>query len=188
MARAPVKTREDLPEHLRELWDRMVTYGPFENQAGVMANRLPIFEHTWRLLTQLSTEAVLPKRYLELAIVAVSLVNQCDFCVAQHGPKLEVEGISRDGAQALLDWQSHPELTDVDKLVVEYSIAVTSNWHRIRDAMFERLRTHFSEAQIVELTWRIALCGAFNRFNDVLQVEVVEEPSLSGSVPSVASN
>ena len=46
----------------------------------------------------------------------------------------------------------------------------------------------YSEAQIVELTWRIALCGAFNRFNDVLQVEVMEEPSLSGSAPSVASN
>jgi alkylhydroperoxidase family enzyme len=56
--------------------------------------------------------------------------------------------------------------------VVEYAIAVTANWHRIRDAMFERLRTHFNDGQIVELTWRIALCGAFNRFNDVLQVEV----------------
>jgi len=33
----------------------------------------------------------------------------------------------------------------------------------------------------VELTWRIALCGAFNRFNDVLQVEVPEE-----TVPAVA--
>jgi uncharacterized peroxidase-related enzyme len=174
MARVTVKTRDDLPEHLRDLWDLMVTYGPFESQAGAMANRLPIFEHMWRLLTQLSKEAVLPKRYLELAIIAVSLVNQCEFCVVQHGPKLAVEGISLKGAETLLDWQNHPELTDVDKLVVEYAIAVTSNWHRIRDAMFERLRSHFSEAQIVELTWRIALCGAFNRFNDVLQVEVSE--------------
>ena len=56
----------------------------------------------------------------------------------------------------------------------KYSVAVTSNWHRIRDAMFERLREHFSDGQIVELTWRVALCGAFNRFNGVLQVEVVD--------------
>ncbi len=49
---------------------------------------------------------------------------------------------------------------------------MTANWHRIRDTVIDRLRAHFSEAQIVELTWRIALCGAFNRFNDVLQVEV----------------
>ncbi|MEH2509453.1 putative peroxidase-related enzyme [Nitrobacteraceae bacterium AZCC 1564] len=172
MARVTLRRRDDLPEHLRPLWDRMTVYGPFEGQAGAMANRVPIFEHTWRLLTQLADDAVLPKRYLELAIVAVSLVNQCEFCVAQHAPKLAVEGITPEGAAQLLDWEKHPELTEIDRLVVEYSIAVTSNWHRIRDAMFERLRAHFSEAQIVELTWRIALCGAFNRFNDVLQVEV----------------
>ena len=42
---------------------------------------------------------------------------------------------------------------------------------RIRDKMFERLRAHFSEAQIVELTLRIALCGFFNRFNDALMID-----------------
>ncbi|MGM4964391.1 carboxymuconolactone decarboxylase family protein [Tardiphaga sp. 1201_B9_N1_1] len=172
MARVTLKRRDDLPDHLRPLWDRMTTYGPFAEQAGAMAQRLPIFEHVWRLLTELSDEGVLKKRYLELGIVATSLVNQCEFCVAQHSPKLAVEGITPDGAANLLDWEKHPELDEVDRLVVEYAIAVTSNWSRIRDAMFERLRAHFSEPQIVELTWRIALCGAFNRFNDVLQVEV----------------
>ncbi|WP_398479343.1 carboxymuconolactone decarboxylase family protein [Tardiphaga sp.] len=172
MARVTLKRRDDLPDHLKPLWDRMVSYGPFAGQAGAMAQRLPIFEHMWRLLTDLSDEGVLKKRYLELGIVATSLVNQCEFCVAQHSPKLAVEGITPDGAANLLDWEKHPELDEVDRLVVEYAIAVTSNWSRIRDAMFERLRAHFSEPQIVELTWRIALCGAFNRFNDVLQVEV----------------
>jgi uncharacterized peroxidase-related enzyme len=172
MARVTLKRRDDLPDHLKPLWDRMISYGPFAGQAGAMAQRLPIFEHMWRLLTDLSDEGVLKKRYLELGIVATSLVNQCEFCVAQHSPKLAVEGITPDGAANLLDWEKHPELDEVDRLVVEYAIAVTSNWSRIRDAMFERLRAHFSEPQIVELTWRIALCGAFNRFNDVLQVEV----------------
>jgi alkylhydroperoxidase family enzyme len=37
--------------------------------------------------------------------------------------------------------------------------------------LFERLRAHFSEAQIVELTLRITLCGFFNKFNDALQIE-----------------
>jgi alkylhydroperoxidase family enzyme len=36
------------------------------------------------------------------------------------------------------------------------------------------LRAHFTDAQIVELTWRIALCGAFNRFGDILQLDVEE--------------
>ncbi|MGA8319152.1 MAG: carboxymuconolactone decarboxylase family protein, partial [Bradyrhizobium sp.] len=72
----------------------------------------------------------------------------------------------------LLDYKDHPELDSIDKLVVEYAIAVTNNWNRTRDEIFVRLREHFSEAQIVELTWRTALCGAFNRFNDILQFDV----------------
>ena len=70
-----------------------------------------------------------------------------------------------------------PELDAVDKLVVEYAIAVTNNWNRTRDEIFTRLRAHFTEAQIVEMTWRTALCGAFNRFNDILQLDI--EPGVA---------
>ena len=37
--------------------------------------------------------------------------------------------------------------------------------------MLLELREHFSEAQIVELTLRITLCGFFNRFNDELIID-----------------
>ncbi len=59
-------------------------------------------------------------------------------------------------------------------MVVEYAIAVTNDWNKTRDELFSQLRAHFSEAQIVELTWRTALCGAFNRFNDILQFDIEE--------------
>jgi uncharacterized peroxidase-related enzyme len=172
MSRVSIKTRDDLPAELRPLWDKMTTYGAFEHQAGVMAQRLPIFKHMWSLLVDLAGEAVLSKRYLELALVTVSLLNKCDYCVSHHAPKLAIQGVTEQGAARLLDFQDHPELNAVDKLVVEYSIAVTNNWNRTRDEIFARLREHFSEAEIVELTWRIALCGAFNRFNDILQLDI----------------
>jgi len=60
------------------------------------------------------------------------------------------------------------------KLVVEYAIAAWEHPGRIPDSLFDRLRRHFSEAQIVELTLRITLCGFFNKFNDALRIE--EEP------------
>nr|WP_246700459.1 carboxymuconolactone decarboxylase family protein [Variibacter gotjawalensis] len=161
-----------MPADLHPLWDKMTTYGPFEDQAGVMAQRPPIFRHTWALLTELADEATIPKRYLELCLVTVSLINRCTYCVSHHTPKLAIQGVSEEGAERLLDYADHPELDAVDRLVVEYAITVTNNWNRTRDAIFDRLREHFSEAQIVELTWRIALCGAFNRFSDVLQIGV----------------
>src|ERR1700689_2949185 len=172
MSRVSVKTREDLPAELRPLWDTMTTYGAFENQAGVMAHRPPIFKNVWSLLLDLANEAALPKRYLELALVTVSLLNKCTYCVSHHAPKLAIQGVSEEGAERLLDYKDHPELDNVDKLVVEYAIAVTNNWNKTRDEIFVRLREHFSEAQIVELTGRTAVFGAFYRFNDILQFDV----------------
>jgi uncharacterized peroxidase-related enzyme len=177
MSRISVRTRDELPEALRPLWDRMKSYGDFENQAGVMAHRAPIFRNMWTPLTELSDEAVLSKRYLELCLVTVSLINKCDYCVSHHTPKLAIQGMSEAGAARLLDHANHPELDDVDKLVVEYAIAVTNNWGRTGDAIFTGLKQHFTEAQIVEMTWRTALCGAFNRFNDILQLDI--EPGVA---------
>ena len=172
MSRVTIKTRTELPPELHALWDKMTTYGAFENQAGVMAQRPPIFKHIWSMLIDLADEAVMSKRYLEIGLVTVSLLNKCDYCVSHHAPKLAIQGVSAAGAERLLDYKDHPELDDIDKLVVEYAIAVTSNWNKTRDEIFSRLRQHFSEPQIVELTWRIALCGAFNRFNDILQLDI----------------
>src|SRR3569623_136640 len=98
MSRISIKTREDLPEALRPLWDKMPTYGAFENQAGVLAHRAPIFTHMWSLLVDLASEGMLSKRHLELALVTVALLNYCDFCVSLHAPKRAVQGGSGEGA------------------------------------------------------------------------------------------
>ena len=90
MSRISIKTKEDLPAALRPLWEKMQSYGAFENQAGVMAHRPPIFKNTWQMLTELAEERVLSKRHLELCLVTVSLLNQCTYCVSHHAPKLAV--------------------------------------------------------------------------------------------------
>lgn len=156
----------------REVYDASGTYGSFESLVSVMANRPPILEHTFGLLMDLKSEGVLPARYLELALVTVSKLNECTFCVSNHTPRLNASGISMTAAENILQYEDVEEFDAVDRLVIEYAIAVTQDFHRVRDSMFEHLREHFDDAQIVELTWRTALCGAFNRFNDVLQTEI----------------
>jgi uncharacterized peroxidase-related enzyme len=149
-------------------------YGPFRNQVAVFAHVPAALRHLMPLLLELRAAATLPKRYLELAIVTVSKLNACAYCVAHHTPFLAVEGVSPAGADRLLDYREHPELDDTDRLVVEYAIAAWECPNRIPESLFERLRAHFGEAQIVELTLRITLCGFFNKFNDALRIE--EEP------------
>ena len=47
-----------------------------------------------------------------------------------------------------MEWQNHPELTELDKLVVEYTIAAWTHPHRLREQMFDRLRAQIGRAHV----------------------------------------
>lgn len=171
MARVRSIPASELPPELAAIYERFAgEYGPFRNQAAVFAHVPAALHHLMAMLIELREAATLPKRVLELAIVTVSKLNACQYCVAHHTPFLVVEGVSVAGVDRVLDYRDHPEFDDRDKLVVEYAIAAWERPNRIPDALFERLRGNFSEAQIVELTLRITLCGFFNKFNDALSI------------------
>lgn len=175
MARVRDIEPDELPPDLAAIYREFAgSYGPFRNQVAVFAHVPAALRHLMPLLLELRAARTLPKRYLELAIVTVSKLNACDYCVAHHTPFLAVEGVSPAGAERLPDYRDHPELDATDRLVVEYAIAAWERPNRIPDALFARLRERFTEAQIVELTLRITLCGFFNKFNDALRIE--EEP------------
>ncbi len=163
---------ENLPADAAEIFQRYITdYGPFENQAKIFAHRPPAVRHIMGLLLDLAEEAVLPKRYLEIALVTVSKLNECEYCVAHHAPRMTVQGFHPDAAAQITEPEV-PGFDEVDMLVRDYAVQVTNNFQYMRDAIFEELKKHFTEAQIVELTLRIALCGFFNRFNDALQISM----------------
>ena len=174
MARVRDIEIDEVPADVQPIYKRFAEdYGPFLNQVKVFAHRPPALKHIMGLLLDLSEEALLPKRYLEIALVTVSKLNECTYCVAHHAPRLVDQGLPMDTVLHILDADC-PGLDEVDRLVRDYAVQVTEKPQYMRDAIFEKLRMHFSEEQIVELTLRTALCGFFNRFNDVLQIEAEE--------------
>jgi uncharacterized peroxidase-related enzyme len=170
MARVRDVEIHELPAEVQPVYRAFADdYGPFLNQVKVFAHRPPAVKHVMGLLLELAQESLLPKRYLEIALVVVSKLNECRYCVAHHAPRLVDQGLAPQTAADILA-PDVPGLDEVDRLVRDYAVEVTLRPNRIGDAMFARLRAHFSEAQIVELTLRTALCGFFNRFNDALQI------------------
>ena len=123
---------------------------------------------------ELSAEAVVPKRYLEIAVVTVSKLNECAYCVAHHAPQAAEQGLAPDTVRHILD-DDCPGLDDIDRLVRDFAVQVTQQPQYMRDEIFGRLRQHFTDPQIVELTLRTALCGFFNRFNDALQIAMEDD-------------
>jgi uncharacterized peroxidase-related enzyme len=172
MARVRDVAIDEVPPELRGVYQRFAeSYGPFLNQVKVFAHRPPALAHIMGLLLDLADEALLSKRHLEIALVVVSRLNECEYCVAHHAPRLLEQGLSADSVARILE-PDCPGLDEVDRLVRDYAVQVTEKPQYMRDAIFEQLRKHFSEEQIVELTLRIALCGFFNRFNDALQIDM----------------
>ena len=150
-------------------------YGPFRNQVAVLAHVPSALRHLMPMLMELRAANTLPKRYLEIAIVVVSRLNECHYCVAHHKPFLVVAGLSGEAVDRIMDAEPPAELDAVDRLVIAYARVAWETPNQVTGPMHKALRAHFSEAQIVELTLRITLCGFFNRFNDALRIEEEEE-------------
>jgi uncharacterized peroxidase-related enzyme len=190
MARVPLLPSSAVPAEYADIYEEYVrSYGPFRNQAAVLAHVPPALDHLSRLLMELKARNGIRWRYVELAIVVASKLNACHYCVSHHAPKLRVEGLSAEAVDQL-PATDHPDLDEVDRLVVEYAVLVTNQPGRIRDVVFQRLKAHFTDAQIVELTLRIALCGAYNKLTEALQIdnelEADEQPAQARASESIA--
>jgi len=174
MARVRDVAISEVPDDVKPVYKRFAgEYGPFLNQVKVFAHRPTAVKHLMGMLLDFKEESILPKRYLEIALVVVSKLNECRYCVAHHTPRLVEQGLAVETIANILE-DDCPGLDATDLLVRDYAIAVTEKPQYIRDKMFEDLRGHFTEEQIVELTLRTALCGFFNRFNDALMIGMEE--------------
>jgi|SRR5579872_1007149 len=80
-------------------------------------------------------------------------------------------GLSEAKLRALTDFESSPELTDLEKLAVRYAVHITVTPVEIPDELFEDLRRHLSDAQMVELTSAIAWENYRARFNHAMGIE-----------------
>lgn len=123
------------------------------------------------LMRSFAEHGTMPRRYIEIAVVTVSRLNECRHCVGRHATRLYDTGLPHDTIANILDADC-PGLDETDRLVRDYARQVTEQSATMRDAIFEALRARFEEPQIVELTMRIGLAGFFNRFNNALQIEL----------------
>lgn len=170
MSRIAILNQQDLAPDTAETFERLLKdYGPYASLLGAFAHRPPALEHLFGYLVQSKKDALISPRHLEIALLTASKAHACHYCIVLHEPKLAAQGISQEAIDRLLD-DEVPGLDELDLLVRDYARLVTLTPERISADVHQRLRAHFNEAQIVELTTRIALCSFFKRFNEALEV------------------
>lgn len=151
------------------LRQRVQAYGSFADWTAVAGHKPEMTLAIFDLLAVTRASSSLEPSLVELASVTVSLVNQCAYCIHQHSAKALGLGMSQAQLDAILD-EVPAGFSDAELAVIDYAKAISRNVHSLRDGDVAGLGRYFDEAQIVELTWRIAFMNAFNRFNDALQI------------------
>jgi alkylhydroperoxidase family enzyme len=72
--------------------------------------------------------------------------------------------------EGILDFETGP-FDEKEKAALAYAKQLTLDAHAIDDAMFARLREHYDEGEIVEISAMAGLFNYFNRVNDALGME-----------------
>lgn len=71
---------------------------------------------------------------------------------------------------AINDHATSPLFDEKEKAALEYADAMTITGRDVTDALFARVREHFSEDEIVELTEIVAWENASAKFNRALRI------------------
>jgi alkylhydroperoxidase family enzyme len=102
--------------------------------------------------------------------VRVSQINWCDFCVDLNGAAALERGAAPHKLEALGDFERAAVFTEREKAALAYAEAATDPARRVDEAIFARLRRHFDEQAILELTALVAFQNLSSKFNAALGV------------------
>jgi AhpD family alkylhydroperoxidase len=115
-------------------------------------------------LEQYLHECGLEEPLIHLIKLRASQINGCAFCLDMHWKDLRALGENEQRLYSLDAWSECPYYTDRERAALEWTEAVTliTDGH-VRDEVYERVRTVFSEKELSDLTLAIATINAWNR-------------------------
>jgi AhpD family alkylhydroperoxidase len=155
-----------------------IAYWLCERQLGrvmtplkVVYARMPaLLPLAYRLVQIERKRLVLDAPLRHLVKTWVAMLNGCSFCVDIAQASAVLERISLEKFQSLPDWRTSPLYSDRERTALAYVEEATRD-RRVSDANFAAVRKHFSEREIVELTWLNALENYYNLMNVPLEIE-----------------
>lgn len=77
-------------------------------------------------------------------------------------------GVSDTKVDAIWQFRSSPLYSPAERIALEVAIAAGGVPNGVTDEMFDELKRHWDEEQIVEIIGVIALFGFLNRWNDTM--------------------
>lgn len=106
----------------------------------------------------------LGKQLIELVWLRMSQINGCAFCLETHAKALRADDVLEAKLDSLAGWRVSEHFTERERAALAWTEALTHvDQTHAPDEDFEPLKAHFSDVEISDLTFAIALMSAFNR-------------------------
>ena len=105
-------------------------------------------------------------RLLHLVKTRASQINGCAQCLDMHTQDARAEGESERRLYTLEAWRETPFFDERERAALEWTEAVTlvAGTH-VPDEVYQRVKQHFSEQELMDLTLAISLINTWNRLN-----------------------
>jgi AhpD family alkylhydroperoxidase len=115
-------------------------------------------------LEQYARQSGLEPALLDLIKIRVSQINGCAFCLDMHSKDARAAGETEQRLYALPAWREAPFFSDRERAALAWAEAVTrvSETH-VSDEIYETVRQHFTEKELVDLTISIVAINGWNR-------------------------
>lgn len=108
----------------------------------------------------------LERPLLELVRMRASQINGCAYCLDMHSKDARAAGETEQRLYLLNAWRESPFYSDRERAALEWTEAVTlvSETH-VPDEVYDRVKGHFTPAELVNLTAAIAMINMWNRMS-----------------------
>jgi alkylhydroperoxidase family enzyme len=119
----------------------------------------------------------LPGRLRELVIVRIANITGSAYAIRQHVPKLAAaDGVSQEECDALADSGDSPTFSDAERAALAYAETMIRD-RKVGDEVMARLKQHYSDTEIVELTILVGTYAMHGHVMQALDIDLEVNPS-----------
>ncbi|CAH2776967.1 MAG: 4-carboxymuconolactone decarboxylase domain/alkylhydroperoxidase AhpD family core domain protein [uncultured Caballeronia sp.] len=94
-----------------------------------------------------------------------SQINGCAFCVDMHTADARKGGETDRRLVTVVVWRETPFFTDRERAALEWTEALTLvSQNHVPDSVWQAVRPHFSDEELIDLTLLVSAINAWNRF------------------------
>lgn len=109
-------------------------------------------------------ESGLEHSLLHLVKMRASIINGCAFCIDMHSKDARALGETEQRLYGLAAWRETPYFTDRERAALAWTDSLTLiSTNHVPDELYERVRQHFSEEELVALTLLVVSINGWNR-------------------------